>query len=556
MADIDGYLEIIRSSPSGESVRDAIIQCMNDINQDAAVELSKLVITGKLSKVNHPWKPGTGKAYSMVSLQITPDDGDEPTSTNSLTYSEFNVNNDTTPGAHPAPEGTVYNVVNVNVDFKQFEDNIADNVTIDVDDLEADHTYDIVVKTGYNATKKVTILGDAIDKKIKEKGGTIGPDGATYYPCKFYEDTGKQHLIQTASVREGDDAASYFTGASPTSPHAGEVFNGWTPPTTNVRQASEFAPKFGAKSGGSPGEIGDTWEQIFEEGSAKYGIGSWKYLDIKKGKIGPRTFTSAVEMPGSGVNPTFNLGEYLNDDISIPMMQVAQGEQGSVSTWLSMEPLHIVTRNSQGGIVSPGLDVGYDSANVGCDTWDSSYLKSFLNTVLLNRIDSYISTHIVDVTKYSRNAKNHSVTTASIMADSNSLSTYSTNSRIWIPSYSEMMGYFLPQGVRGIDMGLGQKDPNMWNKENANCIDYYTECPDYAAIIDAYLAQAGNPRVLLRTQTALYGKTVNWNIYFTTLGENKEVEGQTVHTYTYSNWADVRVFNSFSSVFIGFCLNA
>lgn len=552
MADIDGYLEIIRSSPSGESVRDAIIQCMNDINQDAAVELSKLVITGKLSKVNHPWKPGTGKAYSMVSLQITPDDGDEPTSTNSLTYSEFNVNNDTTPGAHPAPEGTVYNVVNVNVDFKQFEDNIADNVNIDVDDLEADHTYDIVVKTGYNATKKVTILGDAIDKKIKEKGGTIGPDGATYYPCTFYEDAGKQQVMQTVSVREGDDASMYIT-ASPTPP-AGKFLNGWSPATTNVRQKTEFIPKWADQSGVQPGEIADTWDEIFTEGSAKYGIGSWKNVDFLAGTIESRTFISSVDLPQGQPHAQFVLPKLTTTTRTIPMMQVAQGERGTISTWVSMEPFYLPARDTSGREYFGVVPYGYNDRNVGNDYWETSYVNQFLNTVAIQLMDKKVSSKIVNVTKATRGAKNLNVTSATIRDESNSLSTRTANAKLWLPSYGEIHSFFTTDTR---EFNGEYKDPNLWIDEPGS-IDYYSRCPEFAENLDQYISRTGvgdrTTAMRLRTQTAIFAQNTGWMI----ASDAAILAHQDLNTRYYgAGNLDFGFFQSSNnSIFIGFCLSA
>ncbi|MBO7450916.1 MAG: hypothetical protein J6U54_11175 [Clostridiales bacterium] len=550
MADIEGYLDIIRTASSGESVRDAIIQCMNDINQDSALELTKLVITGKLSQVNHSWKPGTGKAYSMVSLQVSPDDGSDVPTTNTLTYEEFNVNNDTTAGRHAAPEGTVYNAVNVNIDFSQYEEGIADNITISVDDLEADHTYS-AVSQGYNAMKKITLTGAAIDKAIEEKGGSIGPDGATYYPCTFYSDTGKQSVMQTVSVREGDDAAAYIT-KDPTPP-TGKVLNGWSPDTRNVKSKKEFIPKWADQSGTQVGEIADSWDVIFESGSATYGVGSWKNVDFVGGTVGPRTFSSAVNIPGAPASeqPKYEFPKLTLISKSVPFMQVAQGERGTVSTWVSMEPFYILARDVNNNSYYNPVPYGYQNGNYGFDYWETSYFKRVLNEIIFTRLDSRVSAHVVDVTKATKGAKSNTVTSATINADDNSLSTRTANAKLWIPSYGEIHGFYTTENR---NFNGTYKDPNLWIDEPGS-IDYYSRCPEFAAIIDQHaFALPETGFMALRTQTAVLPRNSSWRIALTTAIIRHEVENE--HYYG-GGPDDIQLFQAGSSVvYIGFCLNA
>lgn len=554
MADIEGYLDIIRTASSGESVRDAIIQCMNDINQDSALELTKLVITGKLSQVNHSWKPGTGKAYSMVSLQVSPDDGSDVPTTNTLTYEEFNVNNDTTAGRHAAPEGTVYNAVNVNIDFSQYEEGIADNITISVDDLESDHTYS-ATREGYNAMKKITLTGAAIDKAIEEKGGYIGPDGATYFPCTFYKDTGKQEVFQyVPDVRQGDDAASYLK-KSPEAPE-GQVFNGWTPDTRNVKSKMEYTPKWASQSGVQPGEIADTWDEIFQSGSSTYGIGSWKNVDFHRGAIGPYTFVSAVTSQyGGGEHPTYDFPKVTVNAKTVPFMQVAQGENGSVSTWVSMEPFYWIGTNSEGQPYQSGFPYGYNNFDAGNDYWETSYLNQFLNNFVYRLMDKDVSSHIVNVKKATKGAKNLNVTRDSIVADDNSMSTRTANAKIWIPSYGEIHGFFTEQTRDTFDNGAyNYKDPNLWIEEPGN-LDYYTRCPEFAAIIDQKAAATpnGSLAMILRTQIAIqpprsYWQMTSTNAIITSTDPNVRYYG--------GGPSDIRVFQGNNGLYIGFCLNA
>ena len=44
MAEISGHLKIIKDASNGEDVRDAIINCMNEINKDSAFKVTNKTI--------------------------------------------------------------------------------------------------------------------------------------------------------------------------------------------------------------------------------------------------------------------------------------------------------------------------------------------------------------------------------------------------------------------------------------------------------------------------------------------------------------------------------
>ena len=78
MAETKNYADIIRSANSGETVRDAIIRCMQEINADAAVKAKNLLIT---TTENKTYRAGTGYAFKNVTVNIDQEGESDPNKT-------------------------------------------------------------------------------------------------------------------------------------------------------------------------------------------------------------------------------------------------------------------------------------------------------------------------------------------------------------------------------------------------------------------------------------------------------------------------------------------
>jgi hypothetical protein len=234
------------------------------------------------------------------------------------------------------------------------------------------------------------------------------------------------------------------------------------------------------------------------------------------------------------------------------MMQVAQGERGTVSTWVSMEPFYLLARDTNGREYYGTVPYGYNDRSVGNDYWETSYANQFLNTVALQLMDKKVSSKIVNVTKATRGAKNLNVTSATINADSNSLSTRTANAKLWIPSYGEIHSFFTTD-TREFEGTY--KDPNLWIDEPGS-IDYYSRCPEFAEVVDQYVTNGveRNAAIRLRTQTALFARNTGWII----ASDTAILFHQDLNTRYYGGAnTDFGFFQSGSNgIFIGFCLSA
>lgn len=202
MADIDGYLKIIREGTDGDSVRDAIIDCMNAINQDGYIKrvpVEKVHDMGEDSSWDYTMKAPNGQAYSQVHIVVTRSGG-SGSETKSVGKTVV-VTNETPPGEIRPEEGEYIECVDVQTDFSLLlSDDIIDNVVINRSMLAADPAYPkggtyMCNIDGYSAMRSITFE----DIAGTGSAGTIGPGGVTYFEVKFNGIDGKQ-IGDTISV--------------------------------------------------------------------------------------------------------------------------------------------------------------------------------------------------------------------------------------------------------------------------------------------------------------------------------------------------------------------
>jgi hypothetical protein len=347
MANINGYLENIKSAASGETVRDSIISCLRLINSDNPTTIKPLNVTA-----NGTYTSQTGFAYNPVTVNV-PTGG-----SSSYTFEELEV---TENGEYePEEEDTMYSKVTVNV--PQF----AKDIMPDTFTITQNGEYD-PIKDGYDGYGKLIINVDE-----------VSGDGP--FTVKFY-DSDKTSILQTSQVDKYASAIFNPTKGYPTPP-VGQMFCGWEPNPINVTRDLKCYPNFQPISI-VVGEISDDWAVICGNGGMGYPLGSFKSLPF--GATIPQSEIQAI-------NPNYSRGDVSITFIGLAI-KVAEGESGTNSSWLW------IAQNDGGG----GLNF-YLGDNLDYMLWTSSMTRNFLNTVFLNHMSDIFKAAIKPVIKYTQNS--------------------------------------------------------------------------------------------------------------------------------------------------------
>ena len=396
MADISGYLNNIRSAESGETVRDSIIQCLNKINNDNPNKTKPLNVTA-----NGTYTSETGFSYNPVTVNV-PAGG-----ASNYTFEELEV---TENGEYePEEDNTMYKKVTVNVP------QLANDLAPDGYTITQNGEYDPLLD-GYDGYGKIIV-------NVNEATGD-GPFTVEFYDKVVTDPTGT--VMQTQTVNKNGSASFDPRNGYPTSP-IGQVFMGWNPEPVNVTRDLKCYPRFGDQTV-AVGEIPDSWEVICSKGGSGYPIGSFKSLAYGA------TYDGSELIP---YFPNAGIGEndkYVYNTITL-MVKVADGEDGSTSSWLGLANTNILTKSSGSG---PSSIVLWTPQYWDNDWYSmgNQYLRGFYNGAYFNHMSDIFKQHIKAVTKYT-------VKTDIV---------YPTSDKIWIPSAKEIfldgVTYGEPQGER------------------------------------------------------------------------------------------------------------
>lgn len=448
MAEIGGYLNIIKDAGNGEDVRDAIINCMNEINKDSAFKVTNKTITEKLSDINKTYSAPAGQVWKQVTLNIQDDESGETINKGNQTSYDFEVNNYTAPGTYDAKtehgENAIWGNIIVNVDHSGEWDGIVDNVIISTEDLDQTGTYSASTQ-GLTAFKSVTFSN--VDP-IKDGGGYYGGDGQGYFNITFdaaggqWSDGSKQ---KNMSIKAGS-----MVDIDPKPTKAGFDFMGWLSNygSNGLAKRSETVRANWGNSSILVGEIEDSWEVIANKGGAGYENGRYKSLRIDVEipysadiAIFPDITSVYPEMPTEGTYRYY--AEWL-------FMKVADAEGGSKSSWMTMLPAYMYNAPVPQHIWY-NYDAEYSRVDPKYNRSDYGMSKSmiWLNTVFMDYVmPDVLRQHIVPIIKHY-----HATTEAGT-------DTYKTsNKRIWIPSVKELY-------IEGFDDNLLYTSDNI-NMEEA-----------------------------------------------------------------------------------------
>lgn len=309
MANIDSQISKIRTAERGEDVRDSIISALRDINNDVPADMSNP------TRVTGTMPPGTDltinidppKLVNQVYIQQAGSGGKNTTLVDAKIVDNGKYpseDKDDGGGSYdPDKEIRYYKSVDVNVDqlankVVDLEEEITQNGSYSAFDFGADGLRSFTVNVN--------------------PAPVSGQFEVTFY------DTDRTTVLYTELVPAYGNA-DYHGPYIPQDP-GGKTFVGWNPSPVNVTRNMKCYPNFVSQQM-VPGEIGPDWDIIVADGGAQYPIGSYKSLYYSA------TFkNSEIEAFGFRTGTTYDK----TITFSTIMTKVAEGEDGSKSTWLSL----------------------------------------------------------------------------------------------------------------------------------------------------------------------------------------------------------------------------
>lgn len=280
-----------------------------------------------------------------------------------------------------------------------------------------------------------------INKSIPSTGGP--------YTVRFYDDEGE--LIQTdANVPQYGKAHCTLLDGTILN---GQYFKGWNPAPDSVTRDMNCYPVRGEYIISSE-EIHDSWETICADNGAHYPLGAYKSLVVNVPK---RPNAGFLEFNTVNAGTFYSSSDVTNDGfpIAMHMVKVAEGEDGSTSTWLSTGVLPIFPywdggRGGYGGegdreirsaIIHwphPSTTSGSISPDILMD-WMNSPIREYLNNYLITQLPEILAAKIKSVSKVS---KSLNVVPYSNPFPSNPVGLdVSSLDRLWIPSYKELYSF-------------------------------------------------------------------------------------------------------------------
>jgi hypothetical protein len=470
MADITGYLKTIRDGQSGETVRDAIINCMRDINEDGQVKKASLVIT---KPDNVTYKPGKGKAFSSVTVNIT---GGESNPNKTIHYETLTVTELTENGTYPTEEqpDTYYDKVEVAIDWDKVShpSNLgeeAEMTTYETD--ENGNKYWDAQLAGFDYVKRIWIP-NSIASGLPGGDYPGGGGGAGPFKVNFYDrlkSTGSAKLLTTVTVDKGGNAEILYTKEYP---RVYGTFMMWDPPVKYVTKSIDTYAKYYTPSGNSPSDLGKTWDEILAMNGEEL-LGKYNRLEVVADDE-----SSRVRLPGmlKLMSKTYSSPsepqEYDELDVDVPtakftlrMQCVGVGENGSRTTWLSMQPLPADWILDTGESIHDNI---CHKTYYGTDDWASCWLHQIFEKSLLAGFPEAVRKNIVTVPKATWGAAQYPP-----ISGANEFAQKSIGSSIWLPSIREVGDLFSDYDPEGGSGAVENDEP-----ENAGLNYSYYWTPD------------------------------------------------------------------------------
>ena len=409
MANISSYLNTIRTAASGESVRTAIVNCLNAINRDNPV-----TVQGKTITANGTYTAEGGIAFNPVTVQV-PTGGPD-----SYNFQDIEI---TENGEYQADEENTY-FDKVTVAVPQFANDLMEERKI-----TKNGEYEALLD-GYDGYAKVVVDVSGVDTDT--------------FTCTFVDENNTP-LRTVPNIPSGGWCSD--NGLRPASA-TGKAFQGWNPPPNNIRYNIICKPTYYDPQT-IVGEIPDDWATIVANKGEPYPIGSYKTLPLAiSGNEVLTVSPDSYFVPGDGtIVAPISLSM-----VNPIMMKVANGEDVSTSSWLSVQmgtlhqgpftAAHVQDDYCLDSFKTSWSGPGYYGGNyfiaeeVGKRFgWGTSALRYFLNGDFLNLIPEIVRQAIVPVTKISSSiysVDGHGAKELDGFSE--------TRDAIWIPSTRELVG--------------------------------------------------------------------------------------------------------------------
>jgi len=241
------------------------------------------------------------------------------------------------------------------------------------------------------------------------------------YTVRFFDDN--DNLIQTEAdiPQYGTAHCTLLDGTIV----GGEYFKGWNPSPVAVTRNLDCYPVRGDYII-SHEETFDSWTTICADAGAHYPLGTLKSLVIP-------------EMTDEGVFTDYLGNEHTQRfSTEFQMVKVAEGEDGTTSTWISTGGIYLNPDDYFRSITPSSTTNGYQYATTngsyGSDLrtmgWKRSDMRHFLNQVFIRNLPTALKNSIQDVIKYSRDRLSDNSTGLN-----NDMETFD---KIWLPSEREL----------------------------------------------------------------------------------------------------------------------
>ena len=450
MADIRQYINVIRTANSGESVRDAIVNCMKDINADSAIKATNLSIT---KDDNVTYTAPKGYAFKNVTVNIDSEGETDPDKT--YTFEELSITS-SEPQEY-VPEGTnkAYSKVIVDIEgWDALKSHLGEEATMTeiLTDQTTGQKYWDADLAGFDYVKRIWIGDSAAINLPDYPGGGGGAGGTGPFTVTFYDERNTM-IGSVPGIPYKGSAYTYMSAELEEKVKKVEnngKFSNWSPRVDYVTGSYPTKPQMiKASAGGSLDQY--TWDDILS-GQAKFSIGSTATIISDEVTVPAMSIygKALVDKYGSPGHDVLTMPEhtYGAGFLVLNVMLVAHGEGGTNSTWLATTPIGKTLdqfREAAGGSLD-GI-YGIRCETTGCDDMTSTIEYQFLDKYLSYFFPESVRSALrIDNTKAQWGFSSYTYSINDVRNDETGKNLFTLQKggkagRIWLPSMTELRGW-------------------------------------------------------------------------------------------------------------------
>ena len=345
------------------------------------------------------------------------------------------------------------------VDLKDHE--FKENGTFNPSDFNCDAFGQVKVSIPSNVKEKTFTKNgtfNAADDNVlgysKVTVNVPGGGGGGPYTVKFFGDDYETVLKTEANVPYGGSASCTELDGTILN---GLYFKGWNPVPSNVRDNMNCYPVRGDYQI-DENEISDDWETICTDGGAHYPLGSYKSIVIP---IPAFTASSQTDFSWNCTDDTkwYPWGAVQNSafELSMHMVKVAEGEDGTTSTWLSTGVIPVYPVWQSGGVQYSSNVRAFAAGGVGYEgsgrfdglsfDWGTSPQRWYMNGWFFDHLYSVLKDNIKAVNKQFASLARSPLYTGYLVGwERGDTKVYKTSlDKIWTPSVKELHTLFAAQ---------------------------------------------------------------------------------------------------------------